>query len=132
MLRILLISFCLRGFISATPQKREEKMIRQMRAKITFHEARGGNRPGKVGDKRGHWSPNAEWDAVQDLKAQIKLIEENATLRHFEEGGVKDLGRNVAKIIKDQKKEAESAPNSPQASPSSVVVQGEFPPALAI
>jgi len=116
-------------------QKKEEKLIRQLKAQITFHEARGGNRPGKVGDKRGHWSPNPEWDEVQNLKAQIALIEVNAKNRAWQEGEFKkDLGRNVAKIIKDEAakaKEAEKAP-APMGSPTSVTETGAFPPAIAI
>jgi len=116
-------------------QKKEEKLIRQLKAQITFHEARGGNRPGKVGDKRGHWSPNPEWDEVQNLKAQITLIEVNAKNRAWQEGEFKkDLGRNVAKIVKEEAakvKEAEKAP-APMSSPTSVTETGAFPPAIAI
>jgi hypothetical protein len=116
-------------------QKKEEKLIRQIKAQITFHEARGGNRPGKVGDKRGQWSPNKEWDEVQNLKAQIALIEANAKNRAWQEGDYKkDLGRNVAKIVKEEAakiKAAQVAP-APMGSPTSVFVASEFPPALAI
>jgi len=108
--------------------KKEEKIIRQLRCKITFHEARGGNRQGQVGDKRGHWSPNPEWDAVQELKAQIKMLQENAQKRAWgQDGAKKDLGRNIAKLVR-----AEEAAKSPAASPASAPVDGDFPPALAI
>jgi hypothetical protein len=110
-------------------------MIRQIKCQITFHEARGGNRPGKVGDKRGQWSPNAEWDAVQELKAQIALIEVNARNRAWQEGDFKEhLGRNVAKIIKDEMKVAKEAEEAATmaASPTSVAALGQHPPALAL
>ena len=121
----------------AVLQKAEEKKIRQISCKITFHEARGGNRPGKVGDKRGHWSPNPEWDMVLDLKAQIELIKENARLRSWElDGAKKTLGRNVAKLVEDEKKKGSSSvENSPAAagSPTSVSANSkELPPAIAI
>mmetsp|Transcript_19690 Transcript_19690/g.35608 ORF Transcript_19690/g.35608 Transcript_19690/m.35608 type:complete len:86 (-) Transcript_19690:471-728(-) len=71
----------------ATLTKKEEKKIRKMKAKITYHEARGGHRPGQVGDIRPtkenglKWSPNPEWDTVQDLKQQIIDIEKAAQAR---------------------------------------------------
>ena len=113
---------------SPLSRKKEEKIIRQLRCRITFHEARGGNRPGKVGDKRGHWSPNAEWDAVVELKAQITMIQTNAQKRTWgADGFKKDLGRNIAKLVRE-----EEAAKSPVSSPVSAPVTAEFPPALAI
>ena len=109
-------------------QKKEEKIIRQLRCRITFHDARGGNRQGQVGDKRGCWSPNKEWDAVQELKAEISLILTNAQKRSWGQAGArKDLGRNIAKLVRD-----EEAAKSPASSPLSVSLNGDFPPALAI
>ena len=44
----------------------------QMKAKITYHEARGGHRQGKVGDvppsRGGKWSENPEVDPVSEPK----------------------------------------------------------------
>eukprot|EP00620_Florenciella_sp_RCC1587_P012566 CAMPEP_0182559636 /NCGR_PEP_ID=MMETSP1324-20130603/2686_1 /TAXON_ID=236786 /ORGANISM="Florenciella sp., Strain RCC1587" /LENGTH=85 /DNA_ID=CAMNT_0024771917 /DNA_START=116 /DNA_END=373 /DNA_ORIENTATION=+ len=71
----------------ATLSKKEDKKIRKMKAKITYHEARGGHRPGQIGDVRPtkenglKWSPNAEWDTVQELKQNIIDIEKAAQAR---------------------------------------------------
>jgi hypothetical protein len=116
-------------------QKKEEKLVRQLRCKITFHEARGGNRPGKVGDKRGHWSPNPEWDKVNEIKAQIKEIEVNAQKRAWgEEGALKDLGREqvTKKIVEGKMKAAKEAEEAAKVagSPTSQPAKGSFVPAI--
>jgi hypothetical protein len=96
-------------------QKKEERKIRKMRALITFHEARGGNRPGKVGDKRGEWSENLDYDQVCLLKEQIEEIHVNAQKRSWgHEDAKKDLGnRAIRSAIVEKKKAEEKAIGSP-------------------
>mmetsp|Transcript_22296 Transcript_22296/g.29161 ORF Transcript_22296/g.29161 Transcript_22296/m.29161 type:complete len:129 (-) Transcript_22296:372-758(-) len=117
-----------------TLSKKEEKKVRKMRALITFHEARGGNRPGKVGDKRGEWSENLDYDQVCLLKEQIEEIHVNAQKRSWgHDGAKKDMGTRAIKNVFTEKKKRESAPNTPQGSPTSVLMD-DVPhlPALAI
>ena len=64
--------------------KKEEKQIIKIKSKIIYHEARGGHRPGKIGDKPGEWSENKEYDMVCELKKQIADIEEKAKQRSWE------------------------------------------------
>lgn len=101
------------------PQKKEDKKIRKIRAKITYHEARGGNRPGKVGDKRGQWSENLEYDMVCALKAEIESIQDNAVQRVWgNEGAVKDMGTRriptMGDIVKKKEVEKAKAAETPQ------------------
>jgi hypothetical protein len=106
---------------------------------ITFHEARGGDRPGKVGDKRNHWSPNIEYDQVCLLKTQIEDIMLNSQKRSWgHEDAVKDMGKGIVKsVFREREKAARKAALvavAPGGSPTSVSTAGfdELPPALAI
>jgi hypothetical protein len=124
--------------------KKEEKKIRKMRAKITYHEARGGNRQGKIGDKRGEWSENPEWDEVQFLKKQIDEIMENMQQRAWGKGEAKKClgGGMIHSTLHSSKKTTEDKIAAEQAkgkasvesSPVSVIFGGEiqFPPTLAL
>jgi len=127
--------------VEVTISKREEKKIRKMLAMITFHEARGGNRPGKVGDKRGHWSENLDWDQVQLLKLQIEEIHENSRKRSWgHPEAVKDMGtRKIRDAFEekrkaDEKKIKDASIGDVEGSPTSVLSKTfqELPPALAI
>ena len=103
--------------------KKEVKKIRKMRALITFHEARGGNRPGKVGDKRGCWSENPDYDQVCLLKEQIEEIHVNAQKRSWgHEGAKKEMGTRYIRDAGIEKKKAEekAAQEIPAGSPVSV------------
>ena len=53
---------------------------------------RGGNRPGKVGDKRGHWSPNAEWDVVHERKPRSSSLRRMPSCAISRRGASADLG----------------------------------------
>mmetsp|Transcript_31552 Transcript_31552/g.63001 ORF Transcript_31552/g.63001 Transcript_31552/m.63001 type:complete len:137 (-) Transcript_31552:327-737(-) len=120
--------------------KKETKKIAKIRALITFHEARGGDRPGKVGDKRNHWSPNIEYDQVSLLKVQIEEIMLNSQKRSWgHEDAVKDMGKGVVKsVFKEREKQARKAALAevaPISSPTSVAAPAsldDLPPALAI
>ena len=114
-------------FFSTLTQKKEDKKIRKLRAKITYHEARGGNRPGKVGDKRGQWSENLEYDIVCMLKAEIEAMQDNAVQRAWgNENAVKDMGTRRIPTMSDvmKKKEAEKAKAAAVAAESPASVMG--------
>jgi len=126
--------------VEVTLTKKEEKKIRKMQAMITFHEARGGNRPGKVGDKRGHWSENLDWDQVQLLKLQIEEIHENSRKRSWgNTEAIKCMGSRKIRDAFDEKRKADEkaakeGPVNVEGSPVSVLAEDyeNLPPALAI
>ena len=64
--------------------KKEAKQISKLKTLITYHEARGGNRPGKPGDKPGEWSKNEAYDKVCECKKKIEEINENAQKRSWD------------------------------------------------
>lgn len=96
-----------------------------------------------MGDKKGQWSENLDWDEVQCLKVQIEEITDNMNKRAWGHADAKKCmgGGVVRSIFKDKAKDArgdgkkgeKSAPSTPLGSPTSVIAGGfELPPVLAI
>ena len=86
--------------------RKEEKKIRKLQAKITYHEAHGGHRRGQVGDKNGVWSENLHYDMVVLLRDEVKAIQDNAAQRAWgDASAVKDMGgRHMPTMAQLQKK----------------------------
>ncbi len=87
-----------------------------------------------MGDKKGDWSENLEWDEVQLLKLQIDEINENMAKRAWGHSDAKkEMGGGFIRTVFKTKEKAVGVPCSPQSSPTSVAVEHMFdPPALAI